>query len=100
MYGKKSLVIDKHSFLLFIVGFFAEIRNASNAFLAEISLSCDKIVHFTSKSSPPCASTRCLPNDDIGLFRLLLARCYLMRTLSVLPVSPTYSAPHVKHSIW
>ncbi|EYC05539.1 hypothetical protein Y032_0081g1432 [Ancylostoma ceylanicum] len=39
--GRKSLVIDKHSFLLFISGFFTVIQNASSAFLAEIKIGAD-----------------------------------------------------------
>ena len=69
--------MDKHSFLLFISGFFAEIQKASNAFLAEISFSCVKIVHLISKSFPSCELFLCLPRGVIKLFRLLLARCLL-----------------------
>ncbi|EYB93547.1 hypothetical protein Y032_0181g868 [Ancylostoma ceylanicum] len=44
--GMKSLVIDKHSFLLFIEGFRTEIMNASNVLLA-VSVSWARTMHFT-----------------------------------------------------
>ncbi|EYB91606.1 hypothetical protein Y032_0204g1893 [Ancylostoma ceylanicum] len=37
--GRKSLVIDRHSFLLFMLGFLAEIQNPSIAFRAVMSVS-------------------------------------------------------------
>ena len=42
--GGRSLVTDKHSFRLFILGFLAEIQNASSTFLAEISVSHARIL--------------------------------------------------------
>lgn len=50
MNGKKSLVIEGHSFWLLSVGFPAEVQNAYNAFLDEVSVSYVRIAHFTSKS--------------------------------------------------
>ncbi|EYC40139.1 hypothetical protein Y032_0627g813 [Ancylostoma ceylanicum] len=73
--GRKSLVIDKHSFLLFISGFLTVIQNASNAFLAEISASHVKIVHLTLKSFQQCALILCLPSGNVRFPRLLLAKC-------------------------
>ncbi|EYC27400.1 hypothetical protein Y032_0009g703 [Ancylostoma ceylanicum] len=80
MKGKKSLVIDIHSFLLFIAGFFTVIQNASSDFLAEISASHAKMVHLTLKSFPQCASYLCLLSSVTRLSRLSLAKCSSMHT--------------------
>ena len=91
MNGINSLVIVMHSFLLFIFGLRAEIQKASNAFLAEISFSRVRILHFISKSFPSCASILCLPSAEIRLLRHLLDKCSLMRIPSILPVSPMHN---------
>ena len=88
MKGKNSSVIDKHSFLLFIIGLRRRIQNASKTFLAPISSSWANIVHRTLKSFPACISLLCLPSGLTKLCLRLAARCSLMRTLKTLPVSP------------
>ena len=99
MNGIRSLVIDICSFLLFIWGSLARIHSASRVFLADVSGSCARILHFTSKSLPLWFSLLCLPNGEIRLSRLLLARCSFIRTLNLRPVSPIYFAWQHKHSI-
>ncbi|VDO61945.1 unnamed protein product [Heligmosomoides polygyrus] len=84
------------SFQLFIVGLRSRFQKASGVFLAPISLSLTNTVHFVLKSSPPWASSRCLPSGVRKLHFCLPARCSLIRTLSALPVSPMCSSPHVK----
>ena len=76
-YGMKSFIIDKHSFLLFIAGFFfcRDPRRCFSAFLVAISPLYVKIVHFISNSIPPCASILCSLNDDVRLFFSSLAKC-------------------------
>ncbi|EYC29984.1 hypothetical protein Y032_0005g2375 [Ancylostoma ceylanicum] len=50
IYGRKSLVTNKHSLLLSISGSIRVIQKASSAFRAEISSLCAKILHLTAKS--------------------------------------------------
>lgn len=72
------------------LGFLAKIPNPSIAFLAELSVSTARIVHFMSNSLPLCSISLCLPRRVLVLVRVLQARCFLTRFVSALPVSPLY----------
>ena len=95
-YGSRSLVIDKCSFRLFILGFRVRIHEASRVFRAAISFSIARMVQLTSKSDPSWSSSLCFPSGLTMLRRLLLAMCSFTRTLSGLPVSPMYRAWQVR----